>query len=112
MRLPNSEQAIVQQEKITGYLLVAGHKQGGNKADRFIQFGFRIEEWERLAQALAAHGMNNEVINVESAEYGMKYVIEGDMETPSGMPLYVRAIWQTDWGAESPRLVTAYPIRG
>ena len=91
-------------------MLVIGHKQGGDKADRFIQFGFSIEEWERLAKALAAHGINNEVINVESAEYGMKYVVEGDIETPSGLSLYVRTIWQTDWGTDIPRLVTAYPI--
>lgn len=110
MRLPNSEQAWVPREKITGYLLVTRHAQGGNKADRFIGYGFSIEEWERLAQALTAHGINNEVINTESTEYGMKYVIEGDIETPIGVPLHVRSIWQTDWGTEMPRLVTAYPI--
>ena len=110
MKLPNFEQAWVPKEKITGYLLVTYHKQGGSKADRFIEFGFSIEQWEFLGQALIAHCRNNEVINTESTEFGMKYVIEGDIETPSGTPLYVRSIWQTDWGTESPRLVTAYPI--
>ena len=111
MKLPNSEYAWVPREKITDYLLVTGHEQGGSKADFFIKSGFSVEQWERLERALIAHGVNNEVVNVESAEYGMKYVIEGDFETPNGNPLYVRSIWQIDWGTEFPRLVTAYPIR-
>lgn len=110
MQLPNSEHAWVPREKITGYLLVERHKQGGSKADRFIRYGFSVDRWELLAQALIVHGINNEVINAESTEYGVKYVIEGDIETPIGIPLYVRSIWQIDRGTESPRLVTAYPI--
>ena len=89
MRLPNHQNARVEREKVTGYLLVASHKQGGSKADRFITFGFSVEQWEILAQTLTVHGTNNEVINTESTEYGIKYVIEGDIETPSGIPLYV-----------------------
>ena len=108
--MPNSQNARVEREKITGYLLVRSHKQGGSKADRFIKFGFSIERWEILAQALTVQGIRNEVINTESTAYGMKYVIEGDIETPNGIPLYVRSVWQIDWGTESPRLVTAYPI--
>ena len=108
--MPNSQHAKIEREKITGYLLVTSHRQGGSKADRFIKFGFSIEQWEVLAQALIVHGINNEVINMESTKYGMKYVIEGDVETPNGVPLYVRSVWQIDWVTESPRLVTAYPI--
>ena len=110
MKLPNSEYAWVPEEKITGYLLVKEYEDGGSKASRFMELGFSIERWEHLEQALIAHCMNNEVINTESTEFGMKYVIEGDIETPSGVLLYVRSIWQMDWGTESPRLVTAYPI--
>lgn len=111
MKLPNSEQAIVQQEKITGYLLVREHEEGGSKANRFIELGFSIERWETLAQALLIQGASNEVSKIVSDSYGLKYVVEGNLETPDGEVLYVRSVWQVKWGTEHPRLITAYPIR-
>ena len=111
MRLPNSEQAWVPREKITGYLLVREHEDGGSKANRFSKLGFTIERWETLAQALLIQGASHEVNKVESDRYGIKYVVEGNLDTPSGEAIYVRSVWQVKWGTEYPRLITAYPIR-
>ena len=109
MRLPNSENVWVPEEKITKYLLVLEHKNGGSKADIFARFGFRVEQWEELAEALRVHAANNDVVSSVSAEYGMKYVVDGRIDTPSGRTLNVEAVWQIDKGKEYPRLVTAYP---
>ena len=43
--------------------------------------------------------------------HGLKYILEGKMETPSGRSPTVRTIWIVDRGAETPRLVTAYPSK-
>jgi len=41
--------------------------------------------------------------------HGQKFVLEGELEGPSGRRLRVRTIWIIDRGQERPRLVTAYP---
>jgi len=41
--------------------------------------------------------------------YGTKYIINGNLKTPSGKELNVKTIWIIDTGQEIPRFVTAYP---
>jgi len=55
MKLPNCELATVPEEKITRYLLNPAHPAGGSKAVFFLRFGFKIEEWRLLAEALLRH---------------------------------------------------------
>lgn len=50
MRLPRAETLVVEREKIIDYLLNPTHRYGASKARFFAAFGFRIEEWETLAQ--------------------------------------------------------------
>ena len=56
MRLPNAERARVDREKLTDCLLCVSHPDGGSKAEFFARFGFRVEDWEVLAEALRRHG--------------------------------------------------------
>lgn len=56
MKLPDAELAVVQQEKIVGYLLNPAHRFGASKARFFATVGFQIENWEQVAQALLDHG--------------------------------------------------------
>ena len=55
MKLPNAEAAVVERAKIEGYLLNVAHRFGASKARFFTHFGFRLEAWEQLAQALLEH---------------------------------------------------------
>ena len=48
MRIPNSDQAVIESSKLTEYLLNIEHKRGGVKAKLLIQFGYSIDNWERL----------------------------------------------------------------
>ena len=41
--------------------------------------------------------------------HGLKYILDGNIETPTGQNPVVRTIWIVDQGVETPRLVTAYP---
>jgi|SRR5882672_559629 len=52
MRLPNTEFAVVEREKITEYLLNPEHRYGASKARFFAGFGFTLEACDVLASAL------------------------------------------------------------
>jgi hypothetical protein len=100
----------VDREKVVGYLLNVSHRYGASKARFFGHFGFRPEEWERLAQALREHGQSQEVIRVKQTVFGPRYEVEGPLPTPDGRAPRVRSVWQFDRGELAPRLITAYPV--
>jgi hypothetical protein len=110
MRLPNARLALVAREKIADYLLNAAHPDNGGKAEFFASLGFRREEWEVLARAFRELVVATEVTEHLESAHGMKYILEGAIQTPSGKVPRVRTIWIVDWGRNCPRLVTAYPV--
>jgi hypothetical protein len=61
MKLPAAEQALVEREKVVGYLLNLNHRYGASKARFFMGFGFQVEAWETFAAALREHGQQHEV---------------------------------------------------
>jgi hypothetical protein len=110
MRLPNASLALVEREKITEYLLNAGHRYGASKARFFSRFGFSLESWEMLAEALREHGRQHEVSKITETNYGPRYEVEGELKTPDGRNPQIRSVWQFDHGEVAPRLITAYPL--
>ena len=110
MRLPNADSLLVEQEKITGYLLKAAHHYGASKARFFAGFGFRAEEWETLAVALRIHGQTHEVTRTVATPFGPRYEVNGELPAPDGRRPRVRSVWQWDEGQIAPRLITAYPL--
>lgn len=110
MKMPNWERAIVDQEKITQYLLSYAADSG--KAAFFISFGFSLDLWQLLAAQLIQHAAQHELRSQTMTEHGVKYVIEGELSTPDGRNPQVRTVWITEHGKTRPRLVTAYPLKG
>ena len=82
MKLPNAEAASIPKEKIVDYLLSSFHKDGKGKADFFKRFGFTVELWHILAEALVKQALENEVMKKENTPFGTRYVVEGDLERP------------------------------
>ena len=109
MKLPNASQARVAREKITGYLLAENPESGGGKPGFFVRFGFRADDWQTLADALKAICAEYDVVDVLETPYGIKYVIEGWIDTPDGRNPQVKTVWQIDWDKDYPRLISAYP---
>jgi Domain of unknown function (DUF6883) len=109
MKLPNGSLALIAKEKVTDYLLNPAHPDNGGKAQFFHSLGFRREAWEVLARAFRRLAAATEVAERLESAHGMKYVLEGVIETPSGRDPRVRTIWIVDRGGDCPRLVTAYP---
>jgi hypothetical protein len=110
MRLPHADKAVIEREKVVDYLLSSAHRYGASKARFFAEFGFRVEQWERLADALCEHGRSHEVVRERETGFGPRYAVEGELLTPCGRRPRVRTVWQFDKGAVAPRLISAYPL--
>ena len=110
MKLPNAEAAVVERVKIEGYLLNVAHRFGASKARFFTHFGFRLEAWEQLAQALLEHGQKHELKRTHKTGFGPRYEVEGKLNCPNGRRPLVRSVWQMDEGEIAPRLITGYPL--
>jgi hypothetical protein len=110
MKLPHANQVVVERGKIADYLLNPAHRYGASKARFFTHFGFRMEAWEQLAQALREHGQKHDVTKKRETGFGPRYEVEGKLDCPNGRRPRVRSVWQMDAGAVAPRLLTAYPL--
>lgn len=109
MKLPNADQAQVDREKITGYLLSATNPDGAGKAKFFARFGFDLKNWEILRAALGMHGVKCVVVKTVESTFGTRYTVEGALETPDGRNPRIRTVWLVEKGSAKPRLITAYP---
>jgi hypothetical protein len=111
MKLPNCESAVVPRAKVVDDLLFDTHRDGQHKAAFFKRFGFAAVEWERLAQALWEHADEHDVTRVETSPYGQRYIIEGIIRSPDARNPLIRVVWFVESGEDTPRFVTAYPLR-
>jgi len=107
--LPHAESAIIAAEKLRDYLLNVDHRRGGSKARLFHAFGYRRDAWTQLDHDLRESHLRQPVIHAETGEYGVRYEIVGELQTPVGRPLRVRSVWQIDHGTTAPRLITIVP---
>ena len=71
--------------------------------------GYRIDEWTRLRDDLIYIAENGEVIAVDATTYGLKMIVDGNVEAPCGRTMMLRTVWISDGPDAAPRLVTAYP---
>jgi len=104
MNLPN------QPEKLRGYLLSLDHPVGHSKAVFFHALGFTEANSEQLAEALLAIAQSGEVHDRIPTDYGVKYVIAGELSAPSGQAVSLLTVRIIDRGQIAPRFVTAYPL--
>lgn len=109
--VPNASQAQVTREKIVDYLLCAEHPDGSSKARFFRCFGFSLENWSVLAEALRKHGLENKIVNAVESPFGWRYIVEGKIMSPDGRNPGVRTVWIIEKGESAPRLITAHPAR-
>jgi hypothetical protein len=109
MKLQNALLSEVERVKVFDYLLNRANRYGASKAEFFSRYGFVLEKWELLAQALLEHGQKHDVTNVTETGFGPRYQIDGQLHSPDGRAPRVRTVWQLDRGQLAPRLITAYP---
>jgi hypothetical protein len=108
--LPHADRAWIPEGKLEGYLLSDRHRGGAPKAAFFRSLGYTRWNAEALADRLLALARSGEVRQRISTRFGIKYVVEGDLEGLLERNRWVRTIWVVEPGSPGPRLVTAYPI--
>ena len=69
-QLPRVASAILDDRKITEYLLSAVHPAGAPKAKFFMSFGFSPADWAELKIALLNHSQTNPVASQASNPFG------------------------------------------
>ncbi|NUO78657.1 hypothetical protein HUU05_01150 [candidate division KSB1 bacterium] len=109
MKLPNRENAYIPPAKLKGYLLSETHVDGRSKARFFRAFGYDEANVELLERGLLLIARNQEVHEEVVSQFGIKYVIDGSLQTPSGRTINSRTVWIIEEGEEHPRFVTAVP---
>jgi hypothetical protein len=109
MKLPNAQLAVIDQEKVVGYLLNPAHPDNAGKAAFFFSLGFNPAEWAVVVRAFHNLAQTTDVTRSMESPHGQKFIVDGEIETPSGKRTAVRTIWIVDRGFDRPRLVTAYP---
>jgi|CXWL01.1.fsa_nt_gi hypothetical protein len=109
MKLPNAQSAEIAPAKLKDYLLNPDHRRGGTKARVLLSFGYRPEQWQRLADDLCESHLSAEVHAAHQTEYGRRFDIIAPLTTPDGRSLMLRSVWQIDTGTDHPRLITIYP---
>jgi hypothetical protein len=109
-QIPCAELLVVELEKITEYLLNPSHPYGRSKAKFFSEFGFSLNDPDRLVQALRQQGQVHLVTSKRITPFGPRFTVDGELNTPVGLRPQIRTVWQWDHGMVAPRLITAYPL--
>jgi hypothetical protein len=109
MQLPNRFQAYIPSPKLSAYLLSETHSVGKAKATFFRALGFNESNVHSLEHGLLTLAHSAPVHEVVPSPHGVKYIIEGVLETPSGNAPRICTVWILEIGETNPRFVTAYP---
>jgi hypothetical protein len=101
---------VVENAKITRYLLNLDHPDGASKAKYLRGFGFTSEAPETLAAALVQHALSNPPGRTVVPPKGLSRVLfEGLVQGPDGRLLGLRTVWEIV-EAQEWRFVTAVPL--
>lgn len=107
--MPNNEQSIVADNKITDYLLSETHEYGKHKAEFFRHFGFDLADIETFRTSLIQHSVDREIEVANNSEFGRKYKLKCELQTPDGRNPCIVTVWIAENDEDSPKLITAYP---
>jgi hypothetical protein len=109
MKIPNREQAIIESEKITDYLLNLNHQRGQAKAELLMRLGYTLENWQQLEHDIRRDHLNEEITEIQETPYGVRYKIRAILRTPTDEQRMVKTVWQVDIGQSFPRFITLVP---
>ena len=108
--VPNIPAAIVDPQKLYGYLLSPGHPVGRNKSRVFAGCGYAQHNADDLIAELKRILQYGQLVDVVESFYGSKYIVEGDLRCSAGHLLAIRTVWIVEAETGIPRFVTAYPV--
>jgi filamentous hemagglutinin len=108
--LPDSARAVIDDQKVSDYLLKQDHPGNGGKAAFFLSLGYGPGDFAGLREALLHVAATGLVVREIESAYGRKFVVDGWLRPKSrGTPQPVRTVWMIAAAGDAPRFVTAYP---
>ncbi len=111
-KLPDLDAAVVEDGKLTGYLLDLSHPRGAAKARFLLAFGFAPERPDEARRAFLEHARQHDISASQQNRFGTIFEVEGPMPSSDGRNPEVRTVWMIDQGAPAPpRLITMVPLR-
>jgi len=109
MFLPNADKAIISERKILEYLLSTTHPSGKSKAGFFFTIGFSLIDYFIVLEQLKSIPVNNPVKSFEENNYGIKYIIDGELQGKNSKRYNIRTVWIIEKNENYPKFVTAFP---
>lgn len=110
MRLPNSENAIVEVRKLRDYCLSSEHPRGRHKARVFAAvLGFTVSDAEEMREILLFAALSQNATPTEEDEYGQRYVLDFAMDTETGSAT-VRSGWIVRSGENFPGFTSCWVL--
>lgn len=108
MRLPNSNKALVEIEKLRDYSLNPNHPVGKHKARVFkAALGITLKDAEWLRERALERALSDDAKASAASVFGDKYVIDSLLEYQE-MSAIVRFCWIVEFGTDFPRLTSCY----
>ena len=110
MRVPQSDQAVLDIRKIADYRLNPSHPRGRHKARVFREaLGLERSDASWLRGALLEAARSGEAIQVAEDAWGTQWCLDATIKR-QGKSAVVRTIWIVRAGENVPRLVTCWVL--
>ena len=108
--LPERDKAYIPEGKVKDYLLSESHVVGKTKAKFFRSLGYTDKNMHLLEEHLLSIAQKEPVKEQKATRFGTKYIVDGNIVSPTNITSPVRTVWIIERGDDRPRLITAYPM--
>ncbi|MEI6815270.1 MAG: DUF6883 domain-containing protein [Bacteroidota bacterium] len=108
MKLPFQNNLIMDDDKISNYLLDILHPSGKDKAEFFISHKCNAD---LLKELILKQAKEEDYLHKFNTPFGEKYVLESIILLPDLTPFKLRSVWIVLNNQSFTNFVTAYPVK-
>ena len=109
MRLPNADPAVIEPQKLHGYLRSPSHPVGRFKARFFTALGYAAERWQDFESDLRTQHLTQDAELSDSMPDGRLFTIRAILNGRNSQSAIVPSVWFVPAVGGVPHFVTAYP---
>ena len=107
--LPKHNDAVIPDEKLTGYALNKDHPIGRNKALVFEKvLGYNVDNRDILLRQVRTGLAKYRAVEKTTNQYGRPFEVVMMVRGANGRFAPVKTAWQIDCGSDTPRLISIY----
>ncbi len=103
---------VIEDAKVSAYLLDPSHVEGGAKCAFLVSVGFSIGDPNTLMLSLLRHPTPDRLTRCVVTPFGRRFHFDGPLPCPTGGVANVRTVWQVDSAAPADiaRFITLKPL--